>query len=70
MLQETFVIIMQREASQSEASTDVPHTVLVFPSSLRGCQNCHPKGSQVLSWGILFQIIIVIPNIETLHSTI
>ena len=27
------------------------------------------KGSQVLLSGILFQIIIVIPNIETLHST-
>ena len=26
--------------------------------------------SQVLLWGILPQIIIVIPNIETLHSTI
>ena len=29
-----------------------------------------PKGSQVLLWGILPHIIIVIPNIETLHSTI
>ena len=30
----------------------------------------NPKGSQVLLWGILPQIIIVTPNIETLHSTI
>ena len=29
-----------------------------------------PKGSKVLLWGISSQIIIVIPNIETLHSTI
>ena len=30
----------------------------------------HPKGSLVLLWGILPQIIMVTPNIETLHSTI
>ena len=29
-----------------------------------------PKRSWVLLWGILPQIIIVIPNIETLHSTV
>ena len=29
-----------------------------------------PKGSYVLLWGILPQGIIVIPNMETLHSTI
>ena len=29
-----------------------------------------PEGSEVLLWGILAQIIIRIPNIETLHSTI
>ena len=29
-----------------------------------------PKGSKVLLWGIPSQTIIVIPNIETLHSTI
>ena len=28
-----------------------------------------PKGSWVLLWGILPQIIVDIPNIETLHST-
>ena len=29
----------------------------------------YPKRSKVLLWGILPQILIVIPNIETLHST-
>ena len=29
----------------------------------------YPKGSKVLLWGILPQILIVIPNVETLHST-
>ena len=30
----------------------------------------YPKRSKVLLWGILPQILIVIPNFETLHSTI
>ena len=34
---------------------------------------CHidiPKGSEVLLWGRLPQIIILIPSIKTLHSTV
>ena len=33
-------------------------------------QKAEPKGSEVLLWGILPQLIMVIPNIEALHSTI